>query len=180
MFVATGSVSREFVLNKKGKTMSAEQISAWIKTLAPKIGADLIAESPDNFVLAFLGAIHCKIRYSTPDDRLYFFAPLEIPGLDSATIDPNLLLEANHLAVGLGGMAFYRAPETGDIILAQSFSMRFLDAKEFFMVLKGFLFSARALWEFVIQAMENLNNGDSFLSDEDCFKKTAAWQRANC
>lgn len=160
--------------------MSAEQVSTWIKTLAPKIGADLIAESSDNFVLTFLGAIHCKIRYSAPDERLYFFAPLDIPGLNPATIDPNLLLEANHLAVGLGGMAFYRAPETGDIILSQSFSMRFLDSKEFFMVLKGFLFSARALWEFVIQAIESMNNDDSLLSDDENFKEAAAWQRVNC
>lgn len=160
--------------------MSAEQISAWIKTLAPKVGADLITEGPDNFVLTFLGAIHCKIRYSAPDERLYFFAPLDIPGLNPATIDPNLLLEANHLAVGLGGMAFYRAPETGDIILSQSFSMRFLDAKEFFMSLKGFLFSARALWEFVVQAVESANVDESLLSDEDGFAETASWQRVNC
>lgn len=158
--------------------MSVEQISAWLKTLAPKIGADLVAESPDNFVLTFLGAIHCKIRYSAPDERLYFFAPLDIPGLNPATINPNLLLEANHLAVGLGGMAFYRTPETGDIILSQSFSMHFLDAKEFFMVFKNFLFSARALWEFVLQAMENTNN-NSLLSDDENFE-VVSWQSMNC
>jgi len=160
--------------------MSTEQISAWIRNSAPKIGAELVSEGPDSFVLTFLGMLHCKIRYSLPDERIYFFAPLEIPGINPVSVNPNLLLEANHLAVGLGGMAFYRAPETGEIILSQSFSMRFLDAKEFFLLFKNFLFSARALWEFVVKAMENPRENSSFLPKKETLTQTASRRRAEC